>query len=285
MLRSGRWLLVVLMPLLLWGCVSSVRPGSTTVILRDGAPDEDVDVSGLADAVPREELIRTAGNKTPYTVLGKTYHINFDTRGFNQTGYASWYGKKFHGNKTSNGETYDMYAMTAAHTTLAIPSYVRVTNLENGEKVVVRVNDRGPFHDGRIIDLSYAAAKKLGFHNKGTAKVKIEVVAPDVPTPSTQVASAAPVPVATAAPISEPQAAADGPMTYLQLGAFSKAESATALVTQVASTTGVPALVRPEPARSLYKVVIGPILDNIELLTLRQKLADAQFPEPHLVEF
>jgi rare lipoprotein A len=288
MLRSCQWLVVTLMPLFLWGCVtSSVRPGSTTIVLRDGAPDEDVDVTHLADAIPREELIRTSGNKTPYTVLGKTYHINFDTRDFSQTGYASWYGKKFHGNKTSNGETYDMYAMTAAHTTLAIPSYVRVTNLENGKTVVVRVNDRGPFHEGRIIDLSYAAAKKLGFHNKGTAKVQIEVVAPEVPAPSTQIASAAPVPViaGTAAAGTPAASAPVTPMTYLQLGAFSKAESATALVNQVASTTGVPAQVRPEPARSLYKVVIGPIMDNIELLTLRQKLANAQFPEPHLVEF
>lgn len=285
MLRSCRWVLVLLIPLLLWGCTANVRPGSTTVVLRDGAPDEDIDVTDLADAIPREELIRTAGNKTPYTVLGKTYHINFDTRGFNQTGYASWYGKKFHGNKTSNGETYDMYAMTAAHTTLAIPSYVRVTNLENGKQVVVRVNDRGPFHEGRIIDLSYAAAKKLDFHNKGTTKVKIEVVAPDVPAPSTQLASAAPMPVVASAGAASTDSGSTTPMTYLQLGAFSQAESASALVSQVTSATGVPAQVRPEPARRLYKVVIGPILDNIELLTLRQKLADAKLPEPHLVEF
>lgn len=291
MLRSGRWILVMLLPLSMLGCVSSVRPGSSTIILQDGAPDEDRDVSHLADAVPREELIRTSGNKTPYTVLGKTYHVNFNTRGFSQTGYASWYGKKFHGNKTSNGETYDMFAMTAAHKTLAIPSYVRVTNLENGKKVVVRVNDRGPFHDGRIIDLSYAAAKKLGFHSKGTAKVQIEVLAPETPAPATQIASAAPMPAIVSTPPAggaraETTTAAPGtPMTYLQLGAFSKPESATALVNKVTSATGVPAQVRPEPARSLYKVVIGPILDNIELLSLRQKLADAKFPEPHLVEF
>lgn len=292
MLRSFRWILVMLAPLWLLGCVSSVRPGSTTVVLRDGAPDVDMDVSHLADAVPREELIRTSGNKTPYSVLGKTYHVNFNTRGFSQTGYASWYGKKFHGNKTSNGETYDMFAMTAAHKTLAIPSYVRVTNLENGKKVVVRVNDRGPFHDGRIIDLSYAAAKKLGFHHKGTAKVQIEVLAPEPPAPATQIVAAAPMPAIVTTPpaaggtrVGTPVPAPGTPMTYLQLGAFSKPESANALVKKVTAAAGVPAQVRTEPSRSLYKVVIGPILDNLELLTLRQKLADAKFPEPHLVEF
>jgi rare lipoprotein A len=164
--------------------------------------------------------------------------------------------------------------------------------LENGKKVVVRVNDRGPFHDGRIIDLSYAAAKKLAFHTKGTAKVQIEVLAPETPAPATQIVAAAPMPaIVTTPPASgatqtEVATTQPGtPMTYLQLGAFSKSESATALVKKVAATAGVPAQVRPEPARSLYKVVIGPILDNLELLTLRQKLADAKFPEPHLVEF
>lgn len=288
-MKCLKWIIVMAILVPLAGCVTHMRPSSTTVVLKDGAPDEDMDVTHLADAIPREELIRNAGNKTPYTVLGKTYHVNFNTQGFAQTGYASWYGKKFHGNKTSNGEIYDMFAMTAAHKTLAIPSYVRVTNLENGHTAVVRVNDRGPFHDGRIIDLSYAAAKKLGFHNKGTAKVHVEVVAPNTPAP-VQVASASPAtapvtPPATGGAATLPAAAPGTPMTYLQLGAFSKHESATALVNKISAATGARVEVRQEPARSLYKVVIGPILDNFELLNLRQKLADAQFPEPHLVEF
>jgi rare lipoprotein A len=288
-MRCLKWIaaVVVLAPLI--GCVVNQRPSSTTVVLRDGAPDEDVDVTHLLDAVPRDELIRNAGNKTPYTVLGKTYHVNFNTRGFSETGYASWYGKKFHGNKTSNGEVYDMFAMTAAHKTLAIPSYVRVTNLENGSSAVVRVNDRGPFHDGRIIDLSYAAAKKLGFHNKGTAKVHIEVIAPDLPAPGTQVASAGSMPATATLPAGSAAAIANAapgtPMTYLQLGAFSKHETASALVDKASAATGAKVQVRPEPARNLYKVVIGPIMDNFELINLRQKLADAQLPEPHLVEF
>lgn len=293
-MRCLKWILVIAVLLPLLGCVVNQRPSSTTVVLQDGAPENDVDVTHLQDAVPRDELIRTAGNKSPYTVLGKTYHVNFNTRGFAETGYASWYGKKFHGNKTSNGEVYDMFAMTAAHKTLAIPSYVRVTNLENGRSVVVRVNDRGPFHDGRVIDLSYAAAKKLGYHNKGTAKVHIEVIAPDMPAPATQIATAGPMPAivttppaSSAATVSAAGAASarDVPMTYLQLGAFSKHETATALVDKASAATGAKVQVRQEPARSLYKVVIGPIMDNFELVNLRQRLAEAKLPEPHLVEF
>jgi rare lipoprotein A len=288
-MRCLKWILAIAVLLPLIGCVVNQRPSSTTVVLQDGAPDDDVDVTHLQDAVPRDELIRTAGNKSPYTVLGKTYHVNFNTRGFVETGYASWYGKKFHGNKTSNGEVYDMFAMTAAHKTLAIPSYVRVTNLENGLSAVVRVNDRGPFHDGRIIDLSYAAAKKLGFHSKGTAKVHIEVIAPDTPAPATQIATAGPMPAIVTTPPAGPAAASGAapgtPMTYLQLGAFSKHETATALVDKASAATGAKVQVRPEPTRSLYKVVIGPIMDNFELVNLRQKLADAKLPEPHLVEF
>lgn len=286
--------MVMLLLLPLWGCSSLTRPGSSTVILRDGAPDEDIDVDSLPDVVPRQELIRDAGNKTPYTVLGKTYHVNFSTRGFSQTGYASWYGKKFHGNKTSNGEIYDMFALSGAHRTLAIPSYVRVTNLENGLSTVIRINDRGPFHDGRIIDLSYAAAKKLGFHNKGTAKVHIEVLEPD--RPNTQFASAPMASPATPPPTAAPVDGALPPVasrpatspvtqTYLQLGAFSKAESAAALSNKVAAATGAKVHVRPEPSRSLYKVVVGPILDSIELHSLRKKLLEASFPDAHLVEF
>jgi rare lipoprotein A len=119
------------------------------------------------------------GNRSPYTVLGKTYRVLEDTRGYRERGIASWYGNKFHGRPTSSFEPYDMYKFTAAHKTLPLPSFVRVTNLENGRSAVVRVNDRGPFHAGRIIDLSYAAAVKLGIHKRGTAEVEVEAIAVD----------------------------------------------------------------------------------------------------------
>jgi rare lipoprotein A len=143
---------------------------------KDGAPWWDVDVSRIPDAVP---TLHTGPYKAnPYTVLGKTYFPLSDSASYNQTGTASWYGTKFHGQNTANGEVYDLYGMSAAHKTLPLPSYVRVTNLDNNRTVILRVNDRGPFYSDRIIDLSYAAAKKLGYAEIGTARVKVEGIDP-----------------------------------------------------------------------------------------------------------
>ncbi|WP_158224608.1 septal ring lytic transglycosylase RlpA family protein [Agaribacterium haliotis] len=141
---------------------------------KDSGPKQEIDMSHVPDAVPRYEKRRRAGNISPYKVKGKVYHVMDEGSGYAEVGIASWYGNKFHGNLTSNGETYDMYAMTAAHKTLPLPCYVKVTNLANNKTVVVRVNDRGPFAHGRIIDLSYAAAQKLGYTRHGTATVKVE---------------------------------------------------------------------------------------------------------------
>src|SRR5690554_1847453 len=142
----------------------------------DGAPWWTVDVSGIPDAVPMPHN----GNykAAPYTVMGSRYFPIQDGRNYHAVGTASWYGTKFHGRDTANGETFDMYGMTAAHKTLPLPSYVKVTNLENGRVVTLRVNDRGPFYSDRIIDLSFAAAKKLGFADKGVARVKVEGIDP-----------------------------------------------------------------------------------------------------------
>ena len=149
---------------------------------KDYAPANiPVDVMAVPDAVPRYEERTRAGNPVKYEVLGKQYKVLTASKGYQETGMASWYGAKFHGRKTSNGEVYDMYAMTAAHKTLPIPSYVRVTNLKNQRSVVVRINDRGPFHENRIIDLSYTAAVKLGIQKMGTGFV--EVTALDVEEP------------------------------------------------------------------------------------------------------
>lgn len=144
----------------------------------DYSPSLLLDPDLIEDATPRVEAIKKAGNKSPYTVLGKTYEVmSLDkAKRYQETGGASWYGLKFHGHLTSNGEIYNIYAMTAAHKTLPIPSYVKVTNLSNGRTAIVRVNDRGPFHKGRIIDLSYAAATKLDFIQQGTAQVQVEVL-------------------------------------------------------------------------------------------------------------
>jgi len=140
-----------------------------------GAPPGNLD--RIADARPRSEPLN-AGANSPYTALGRKYVPYQSLKPYRARGLASWYGRKFHGKPTSSGERYDMYAMTAAHTILAIPSYARVTNVSNGRSVVVRVNDRGPFHPERIIDLSYTAAYKLGFVNAGSAQVEVEAILP-----------------------------------------------------------------------------------------------------------
>ncbi|MGC4008693.1 MAG: septal ring lytic transglycosylase RlpA family protein, partial [Pseudomonas sp.] len=181
---------------------------------RDGAPWWDVDVSRIPDAVPMPHNGPFKNN--PYTVLGKTYYPLNNANTYNVVGTASWYGTKFHGQATANGEQYDLYGMTAAHKTLPLPSYVRVTNLDNGKSVIVRVNDRGPFYSDRVIDLSFAAAKKLGYAETGTAHVKVEGIDPDrwwasqgkqppmimaLPKMASQPAAAQPQAVAMAQPI------------------------------------------------------------------------------------
>lgn len=144
---------------------------------QDAGPDGDFDVSTVVEPEPSYEPPTSAGNKSPYEVWGDTYEVLESAHGYEATGTASWYGRKFHGHKTSNGETYDMYELTAAHRSLPLPTFLKVTNLDNGRSTIVRVNDRGPFHGDRLIDLSYAAAHVLGFDGRGTAQVRIEAVA------------------------------------------------------------------------------------------------------------
>jgi rare lipoprotein A len=160
------------------------QPGEYTAggLYKPGVPDSGPavppDISALQEPVPVPEPLARYGNRSPYTVLGRSYYVMPSAEGYVQRGTASWYGEKFHGRATSSLEPYDMYAFSAAHKTLPLPSYARVTNLENGRSVVVRVNDRGPFHGDRLIDLSYAAAIKLGMHVKGTAKVEVRALNP-----------------------------------------------------------------------------------------------------------
>ena len=158
------------------GCGSSPQKGG---YYKDDGPHErpPANLDRISDAVPRTEPLSRGANQ-PYERFGKRYVPLTSVQSFKQRGMASWYGRRYHGNKTSNGETYDMYAMTAAHPTLPIPSYARVTNVANGKSVVVRINDRGPFKSERIIDLSYVAAHKLGFIQAGQARVDVEAIVP-----------------------------------------------------------------------------------------------------------
>ena len=154
------------------------RGGLYAPEIADGRPSSAPDVSNLPEPVPRAEPRSRYGNRSPYTVLGRSYRVLDSAQGYHERGVASWYGTKFNGRATSSGELYDICSFTAAHKTLPLPSYVRVTNLDNGRQLIVRVNDRGPFHEGRIMDLSYAAAIRLGVDRTGTARVDVQAVGP-----------------------------------------------------------------------------------------------------------
>lgn len=167
---------IVVTLLVLTGCSSSAPPSRYSQA-HDSIPSRLPTADELIEPVPRTEPPSRQGNRT-YSLFGRTYDILPNAQGYSEEGMASWYGEKFHGHLTSNGETYDMYAMSAAHKTLPLPTYVRVTNLANDRSVVVRVNDRGPFHGERVIDLSYVAAYKLGMLATGTARVRIDALHP-----------------------------------------------------------------------------------------------------------
>ena len=235
------------------------KPGA--YYLDDGPGDNaPTNLDAIADAVPRVEPLHRGANRT-YTVFGRTYVPNVSTEPFRQLGVGSWYGRKFHGQKTSMGETYDMYAMTAAHPTLPLPCYVRVTNPANGKSVVVRVNDRGPFHSERIIDLSYTAAAKLDYARRGSAMVIVERVFPGGAV-ETNVAANAPLPVSPV-PILTAVAASpvipDAGVFYLQLGAFGSIENAEifrARMTRELDWNREPVQVSHKD--NLYRVRMGP---------------------------
>lgn len=209
--------------------------------------DAPPNLDAIPDAVPKSEPLHRYANR-PYVALGKTYTPLAAPGNFKEHGIASWYGRKFHGQRTSSGEVYDMYGMTAAHPTLPIPSYARVTNTANNKSVVVRINDRGPFLHDRVIDLSYTAAYKLGIINNGSSEVEIESLAADASMGTLARADAveskplekadppaSPAPAASAPPV--PSAAATGNV-YLQLGAFKSKEAAESFMAQMRAKLG-----------------------------------------------
>lgn len=277
MLKIGSFIVIASIMLVLSACGSSSN--SRYSMDKDAYPDRAIKASEVKDAVPKKVVRTKAGNKSPYTVLGKTYRVMPSSKGFTQTGEASWYGKKFHGHKTSNGETYDMYGMSAAHKTLPIPTYVRVTNLDNGLSTVVRVNDRGPFHGGRIIDLSYAAATKLDYAGKGTARIKVEALEagesyevtqkPTTVTPSSNTTS-------------DTQNYHLPGNTYLQVAAYSQINSAEKAKKRLRELTDFPVTISHHN-NHLYKVLVGPIVDNFDLLNVRQMLVQKNFGNPHVI--
>ncbi|MBL7250276.1 septal ring lytic transglycosylase RlpA family protein [Alloalcanivorax marinus] len=259
----------------------------------DAGPEQRRDVSAQPEPVPKVEPRSAYGNPDTYTVWGKSYQVLPTAEGYQEEGLASWYGRKFHGYRTSSGEAFDMYRFTAAHRTLPLPTYARVTNLDNGKSLVVRVNDRGPFHSDRIIDLSWAAAVRLGIEQKGTGRVRVEALTSTRdPTPNKsdgRVPTAVRAAVDSPPPPSSADSAADngsnggsnaGGDLYLQAGAFQGLDGARALEQRLRQQLKLPVTVRRPESSSLYKVWLGPFASNADRDRARRSLAEAGFAAP-----
>jgi rare lipoprotein A len=249
----------------------------------DGGPSQPVDLSAVPDAVPRAEPRSEAGNHSPYVVLGRTYRVLPTALGYQAVGVASWYGRKFHGRATSSGQRYDMYAMTAAHRTLPIPSYVEVKNLDNGRRVVVKVNDRGPFRDGRLIDVSYAAAVRLGFVHEGVARVKVEAINPASATRRARRQGSEMQP-AKAVKVGASEMIESGERLFLQAGAFSTAEAASAFSDLLRDVVGDRVRIVRFPAQdALHRVRVGPVDDLEEAARLQSLIITADLGVPLII--
>ena len=273
--------LLPLFLLLLGGCSSSPpephvsgtpddngAPGSDRYsIAQDHAPQSDRQrMQQLPQPTPKDEPRSRYGNVPTYRVWGVTYQVLDSSRGYVEDGIASWYGAKFHGHRTSSGEPYDMYQLSAAHKTLPLPTWARVTNLDNGKSTVVRINDRGPFHSERIIDLSWAAAVKLDIDQRGTGRVRVEALSTE-PADQTQTVMAA-----TSSP--PPPAGA----LYLQAGAFGQREGALALQANLVERFSWPVTIRSND--SIHRVWIGPFSSEKERLGAREAIAKSGLATP-----
>ncbi|MFT3848730.1 MAG: septal ring lytic transglycosylase RlpA family protein [Propionivibrio sp.] len=281
---------------------------------KDDGPGDDIpdNLDQIPDAEPRLEPLHRFANR-PYVVLGKSYVPDTSLRPLRQRGIGSWYGKKFHGQNTSIGEPYDMFAMTAAHPTLAIPSYARVTNVASGKSVVVRVTDRGPFHADRIIDLSYAAAYRLGYVNNGSAEVEVETIVPDAtgttltyaqvkpPSPPPAVRPSVPAPEASTgadeiallaaklAAVEEAPAAAQAQKepqkgVFLQLGAFASADNAESLRLHLARELDwLTETIEVNGAGGVHRVHLGPYANRADAEKVAEKIRLALGYKPTFV--
>jgi rare lipoprotein A len=296
---AGIALTFAVVSLLLSGCsLTRTQPAKPTASIPSGSrvPPPPPDVLDIPDAVPRAEPRGTRGNPVSYEVFGKRYYVMPSSEGWVERGTASWYGPGFHAASTSLGEPYDMYAMTAAHKTLPIPAYAEVTNLRNGKKVVVRINDRGPFVGDRIIDLSYTAAAKLDMLLQGTAPVEVRVISTNaaganagsaLPPPSV------PAPVAPAVVTPPPVTVVNAPATpppgvkamYIQAGVFSDHENARRRVElllaaglELASLDEI-----PRSDRALHRVRVGPFASAEEFDLTMKRLRELGVTDAHLL--
>lgn len=262
----ARWGLVWTLSVaaLLAGCATTPRPEPAPTFKRPPLPPN---LAAIPNAAPRFEPRAAHGNPLFYQVNGRRYYVLPTAAGYVATGVASWYGPTFDGLSTSDGDRYDMYAMTAAHKTLPLPCYARVTNLSNGRSVVVKINDRGPFVANRLIDLSYVAAAKLDMLATGTALVEVRAITPDNPIELTRVAESPP------------------PTLYVQVGAFAMQGHAEQVVDRlhVAGLAGAFVFGPPAARGHLYRVRIGPVSGVPEFDRLVARLTALGYPGARLV--
>lgn len=251
---------------------------------QDHGPAKPIDVSQVPDAVPRYGPKSAYGNPSSYTVNGETYHVLPNCTDYHERGIASWYGTKFHGGRTSDGETYDMYAMTAASKELPLPCYVRVMNLENGKSVIVKVNDRGPFVENRIIDLSYAAAARIGMLGTGTALVDVAAVTPGESSPTTGPGSSLPV-LSGTPPVRASSGNFNKPQVFVQVGAFANNSNAERVLQRLRTAAVKPAFIITESQQGItfYKVRIGPLQDVTQVDALTGQLRSLGFADAQVV--
>ncbi len=270
--------------------LQSCTTQQVTSTQQSDGPPQIFDINQVADVTPRREPLSRYGNPSSYEQFGETYHVLKSGENFKQQGIASWYGSKFHGRRTSSGETYSLYKMTAAHKTLPLPSYVKVTNLDNHRTVVVKVNDRGPFRKQRIIDLSYAAAVKLGYAEKGTAPVHIEVIAaPITDTSSSKVFQKNNMAVNSNLWREDLQGKQEAAGEYfVQLAALSDRTRAQSLAASMAADLNWQVFIMPirgnNGQQTLYRVRIGPIDNKIEAQSLTDQLIqEGDLGQPHII--
>ncbi len=271
---------------LLSGCT-----GPGLIEEQDSAPLGYVDVSKIPDPVPKYEPYSKYGNPASYEALGKTYYVKNSAEGYQEKGIASWYGTKFHGKRTSSGEPYDMYKMTAAHKSLPLPTYAEVTNLENGRKIIVKINDRGPFKEGRIIDLSYAAAIKLGIDKQGTGKVEVRAITvPPDNSLSSEVAQVTPMPqpaplkvsrIERMEPLQDPVSTTN---IFLQVGSFGERQNMQRMLNRLLDASIDNVVVhQPSANNPYYKLRIGPLTDRHHADQLASQLQQMGFAKPYVI--
>ena len=253
----------------------------------DDSPDGSmkIDIDQIAEPVPRAEILNASANQ-PYAVFGRAYVPLTSVQAYKRQGTASWYGRKFHGQKTTSGEVYDMFTLSAAHPTLPIPSFARVTNLGNGRSVLVRVNDRGPFHSGRMMDVSYAAAYKLGFAEDAIANIEVESIVTAAAPPQEAVPAPVIVPPKEPPPEAPPVTpiAAEPAGLFLQLGAFANpanAENFSARLKRELDWLAHPLTVYGRSG--LYRLYLGPFKDRAEANATSKKLQEALDVKPLVI--